>query len=128
MNKDQNPPPEYDHDQALMDAYQHGYNNGYKKGQAYGEHTGHIAGYDQAISDLSNDDGWRPIETAPKDGTRVLLSEDEGRMVGAFWDIVDFDERRRCHVFWWTYDVYVDDSNFQPTYWMPSPEPPKDVR
>lgn len=64
---------------------------------------------------------WKAIDTAPKDGTEVLVSE--GRdlpMYVAYWD----DEVER----------WIDpgmsphaDAQFEnaPTHWMPLPEPPK---
>lgn len=67
---------------------------------------------------------WQPIETAPKDGARILLAP---LMVVASWDFGDeewiiavqeFDDPRigklmYCH--------YAEG----PTHWMPLPEPPK---
>ena len=61
---------------------------------------------------------WQPIETAPKDGTKVL-----------FWHNGDI------HLAWWRKNIlgqegfggygwsYAEFS--MPTHWMPSPEPPK---
>jgi hypothetical protein len=72
---------------------------------------------------------WQPIETAPKDGTYVLLSgdghvsvgkweEDSGRTLIAgdppYWSPYD-------HSYW---DRLIDDSWFAPTHWMPLPAPP----
>lgn len=70
---------------------------------------------------------WQPIETAPKDGKRVLISD--GRYVmdaywseeaslgqcsrGPAWQVFNCDED--C----W-YSIAVTD----PTHWMPLPEPP----
>lgn len=59
---------------------------------------------------------WQPIETAPKDGTSILLFEppELGRFVGywntprqAFAAVLSVKER-------------------QPTHWMPLPHPPRD--
>lgn len=63
-------------------------------------------------------DTWRPIESAPKDGTEVLL-----------WTmIVDVDMgpwrlAGRCtnHKHWWT---TVGSIALEPSHWMPLPEPP----
>lgn len=63
---------------------------------------------------------WQPIETAPKDGTQVLLWRDE-TIVGR-WQI---DDRRP---YWTGGDIYwrgvrwCRDHN--PTHWQPLPEPP----
>lgn len=58
---------------------------------------------------------WKPIKTAPKDGTEILV-----------W----FDEAKRHFILWW----FDGDWRFiggtitpvvPPSYWMPLPEPPK---
>ncbi len=65
---------------------------------------------------------WQPIDTAPKDGTWVLLTgghaaEPTGPCVVGFWDRDDW-----AYAHWdgsW-YSIYE-----APTHWMPLPEPPK---
>ena len=56
---------------------------------------------------------WQPIETAPKDGTPVLV-HDEGAIEIATWDS-DSDAWRDCsgHKMWPS-----------PQHWMPLPDPP----
>lgn len=54
---------------------------------------------------------WQPIETAPMDGTRVLLATPSGR-------IADGSFHARYDIWAWPY-VMVN-----PTHWMPLPEPP----
>ena len=59
-------------------------------------------------------DGWRPIETAPKDGTRILVwveGAESHEIVGWLGD---------C---WFNGDV-TDFMFGDPTHWMPLPEPP----
>lgn len=75
---------------------------------------------------------WRPIETAPKDGTRILLyypaSNDLGydRTVAGRWDIDRFSSRPKPY---WTNDlermlgVRVLRA-FPPSHWMPLPAAP----
>jgi len=58
---------------------------------------------------------WQPIETAPKDGTSVLVY-DEGIIVISHW-IGESDDM----LGWWDNGI-MDPS---PTHWMPLPEPPK---
>ena len=68
---------------------------------------------------------WQPIETAPKDGSFVLLTN---------------GYRRQSHpggwvsIGYWTHDLRGDGAGFYhaagiakltPTYWMPLPEPPE---
>lgn len=53
---------------------------------------------------------WRPIETAPKDGTHVLAFHN-----GPIWTV------------WWSDTQMWHDSNdydYRPTHWMPLPNPP----
>ncbi|HYU99911.1 MAG TPA: hypothetical protein VE977_13870 [Pyrinomonadaceae bacterium] len=74
--------------------------------------------------------GWRSIESAPKDGTHVVL-------FGTLWK--DPDQRPRACLSWWcnrredspAYALgwffiapgYAD--GFNPTHWQPLPDPPK---
>ena len=59
---------------------------------------------------------WKPIETAPKDGTDVLV----------FYDgIITVAHCRRMY---WHLDFFLGcdpDPPSSPTHWMPLPEPPK---
>jgi len=64
---------------------------------------------------------WQPIETAPRDGTRVLLSKvGSTEVVSGYWNGIRYE------------DIPVDEWltapggwRRQPTHWMPLPEPPK---
>lgn len=60
---------------------------------------------------------WRPIETAPRDGTRCILYRKGlkikmGEYVPKYWD--------------WCVEGWKDTNGnfFTPTHWMPLPEPP----
>lgn len=62
---------------------------------------------------------WRPIATAPKDGTHILLYVGEGaavNMTGGFWD-----DHPKCRC--WIAGGYMR-KRFPPTHWMPLPEAP----
>lgn len=77
-------------------------------------------------------DLWRPIETAPKDGTVILVAITGGRrdtIVTAYWE-PDTKE-------WWLANTDYDDYFAsciaeimigEVTHWMPLPEPPKEGR
>lgn len=59
---------------------------------------------------------WQPIETAPKDGTEILLISRKGRIANGVWVTANSNAG-----FWgWPY-IFVE-----PAYWMPLPPPPKD--
>ena len=60
---------------------------------------------------------WRPIETAPKDKSSILIIDSEN-----FITIGDFCEKRGC--FQNTEECWKIET---PTHWMPLPEPPKGV-
>lgn len=81
---------------------------------------------------------WQPIETAPKDGTKVLVFRD-GKVLPAFWG-----ELVRGYFVWMMkagprdddavhclgpeHDIDGNRDRFHhpgPTHWMPLPEPPK---
>lgn len=60
--------------------------------------------------------GWRPIETAPCDGTEILLYEGFQPHIGAgYWNTADAEWRSSCgnSALWKS-----------PTHWMPLPDPP----
>lgn len=83
---------------------------------------GRIAHAALAQPEVVGDRGWRPIETAPKDGTVVLLSCDG--MTGLGWWA---DERFGSSApgEWRAYS-FEDCDNWQPCVpvaWMPAPEP-----
>ena len=80
---------------------------------------------------------WRPIETAPRDGTWVLLAggkcygdqgDNIGRVVSAQWTEHKFG-RTHPALGRWMHSWYYDGGYFgeyeHPIYWAPIPEPPK---
>ena len=86
-----------------------------------------ITAYLQALrpGSTGETDGWQPIETAPKDGSDMLLYGHgvlrsggvyaKGHHVG--WSQV----ARDGSIYWATRDPAVD---CEPTHWRPLPEPP----
>jgi len=91
-----------------------------------------------AYEDLADarESRWQPIETAPKDGTQILLWNGAHRFL-AYWD-KDFssswDEEREISipVGAWTDGTvaswgYEENNQIkEPTHWMPLPEPPSE--
>ena len=85
---------------------------------------------------------WQPIETAPKDGTRVLLYRHvlfvDGRWIDSqqigYWDdpdIEDPDEALFSDKAFWCLDdlrtglpILLSESD-APTHWMPLPDRPR---
>lgn len=70
---------------------------------------------------------WQPIETAPKDGTQVLITDGTGLCAVASWE--DYAAELYDGVGWrdagdmgWGGTVY-----HAPTHWMPLPSPPSAV-
>lgn len=61
--------------------------------------------------------GWRPIETAPRDGTMILVGRWDQGLATVYGD--HWAEDPGC----W----YDSSGLFEPTHWMPLPEPPEDV-
>lgn len=67
---------------------------------------------------------WQPIETAPKDGSRILgyTPSWEPHIVCLYWKDFQQDDPEFEH------GGFVDDfinETFYPTHWMPLPEPPE---
>lgn len=58
---------------------------------------------------------WKPIETAPTDGTKVLI-------FWAYWSAVPFVAYFRHGQ--WIGDEACSDGVDDPTHWMPLPDPP----
>lgn len=77
-------------------------------------------------------DSWQPIESAPKDGTRVLFY-DPHSSVGVHagcWDasFTSTDDGLSFRGAWTDYSVHSFGSEecneYYPTHWQPLPEPP----
>ncbi len=75
---------------------------------------------------------WQPIETAPKDGSEILVGYmhiDTLCVHNAFW--LDYDEECPNETGWWTYS-YSEvsrtklDGIYSPTHWMKLIPLPKD--
>lgn len=64
---------------------------------------------------------WQPIETAPKDGTEILVCAlNGGKGPGMFVAIVCYFAGE------WTTDKYSEDGAiWPPIYWMKPPAPPE---
>ncbi len=77
---------------------------------------------------------WQPIETAPKDGTKVdgwavntVTGEPVGRMPGMWWEGEAWQYGREKG-FYWEIEVPIFAKTGVPvvklTHWMPLPKPP----
>ena len=73
--------------------------------------------------------GWQPIETAPKNGRTILVwnglnsgfytrAQDMGV---ALWRKQAFPDGQEC---WCAQDCCDGVTTYEPTHWMPLPEPP----
>ena len=82
-------------------------------------HTTHRGDDVHPVEAAMRDDGWQPIETAPKDGTDILIGGDHGYSGGvlqAEWGIT-----RLGHPAGW---VDMEGDTYNPTHWMPLPAAP----
>ena len=64
---------------------------------------------------------WQPIESAPRDGTEVLLVCVTGDIGVCYWRTDGKDNQG-----YWTWGL--GHSFFGPTHWMPLPKPPGDLK
>lgn len=63
---------------------------------------------------------WKPIESAPKDGTRILIAIPAFNEWPAMVGISHFYKKGRAAGYWW------DFAGLTPTHWTPIPAPPKE--
>jgi hypothetical protein len=70
-----------------------------------------------ALQSSAKKQGWQPIETAPRDGTEILVSWHG-------WPSLEGDNSIEIAIFkegvWWSNDAVVS----TPSHWMPLPPPP----
>ena len=70
-----------------------------------------------------NNNEWQPIETAPKDGTWILVYKP--------FNLYGFDDSEWYvdkYIVRWAdecWNISMDDIVVYPTHWMPLPNPPK---
>ncbi len=83
------------------------------------------------IEELEQKKEWRPIETAPKDGTLVLVINGEKggyltepcQIGTAFFGLASYEDE--AWSFEWKSNACCDEvSSYIPTHWMPLPKPP----
>lgn len=73
---------------------------------------------------------WQPIETAPKDGTWVLLRGNSGYIRTPYRVAVGCDDAEYRPLSPWQTSErrsFTDDGG-APTHWMPLPDPPEAAR
>jgi len=72
---------------------------------------------------------WQPIETAPKDGTRVLLicckTSAECRRFMHHMEVDFWHDKKTAPKSGFVGWGLFNNSYWPPTHWMPLPEPPK---
>jgi hypothetical protein len=70
---------------------------------------------------------WRPIETAPRDGTSVdLLDEENGEIVqGAYWGELEDadDDEDPWGAGWLRNGEYALEEGSRPSHWRPASKP-----
>jgi hypothetical protein len=80
---------------------------------------------------------WQPIETAPKDGTKIdlLFPYPRGRTINCYWGTIGLSGSEGLWVWrqptWGNGELLPEDQwqmscypNLEPTHWMPVPELP----
>lgn len=75
----------------------------------------------------AGDVGWRPIDTAPRDGTPILVARPTVFLVEEGWHVVRWDEHPYCDGNAWVCHDGKQDTPLRgpdPTHWQPLPSPP----
>lgn len=83
---------------------------------------------------------WQPIETAPRDGTDILVYYEFATVPiahiarwddGEMWDSTGFSSQEEAAGWWSNIESFVSQHKLSgyntPTHWMPLPEPPKEA-
>lgn len=68
---------------------------------------------------------WQTIDTAPKDGSVVDLWCATERVADASWSYPELDGEWSCKEWCILRNNFLQPVMFEPTHWMPIPEPPK---
>ncbi len=71
---------------------------------------------------------WQPIETAPKDGTRIMVASEHGAWIAEYLPVYESGYRpdspwNSVMLNHWHIPQHL--RHIKPTHWMPLPEPPK---
>lgn len=71
---------------------------------------------------------WQPIETAPRDGELILLSNSDGVWVGKYTPVYasGFVPQNKWSSWLLNHDHFKCSKSINPTHWMPLPESPED--
>jgi hypothetical protein len=65
---------------------------------------------------------WRTMDSAPKDGTPILVCDD--RLAGGFHQVVSWEPDPRAPGYSWATSDGIGFHESAFTHWMPPPEPP----
>jgi hypothetical protein len=93
-----------------------------------------VAGNRDCVGEVEQVSEWQPIETAPKDGTDVIVMYmhiETQCVFNAFYASEGHGWEKR-DVGWWSYEhsevsrILLNDF-MTPTHWMPLPPPPKEA-
>ena len=73
-------------------------------------------------------EGWQPIETAPKDGTAIMLGARWGAWIGKYLPIYQsgYKPENPWSSLMLNHD-HLSEKRYSPTHWMPLPAAPKDT-
>lgn len=77
-----------------------------------------------ALSHSSTPQEWQPIESAPKDGTHILLANKAGTSEGGWLSDIDHGadwEGQIGMAGWWR----ADGTDWPNSHWQPLPDPPE---
>lgn len=83
------------------------------------------AGFRSGAHCTKQEMGWRPIESAPRDKTEILISSKKGNVFVGRWDLAD----RRPYTLpsWCKKEPFVPLEESWLSCWMPIPEPPTEA-